>query len=79
MVSDVVVTDGDGDGEMRHEDEEDFSDDFFDAGEGEGEGAVISPYRLPLHAASESGQSSGGGTEADPVGSVYACSAFIWT
>ena len=77
MVSDVVVNDGDGDGEMRHEDEEDFSDDFFDAGEGEG--AVISPYRLPLHAASESGQSSGGGTEADPVGSVYACSAFIWT
>ena len=39
----MVVTDGDGDGETRREDEEDPSD-FFDAGEG----AVISPDRLPL-------------------------------
>ena len=76
VVADVVVTDGDGDGdgETRHEDEEDSSDDFFDAGEG----AVISPDCLPLHATSESGQNgSCGSTKDDPVGPIYVCSAFI--
>jgi hypothetical protein len=59
-----VVADGDGDGATREDEEEDSSDDFFDAGEG----AVI-PDRLSLCAASESGQSgSGGGTEDDPWG-----------
>ena len=64
--------DRDGDcGETRGEvdEEEDSSDDFFDAGEG----AVIGPDRLSLRAASESGQSqsgSGGGTEDDPVSPV---------
>ena len=62
MVADV---ERDGDGETRGEDEEDSSDDFFDAGEG----AVIGPDRLSLRAVSESGQ-SGGGTEDDPVGPV---------
>ena len=78
VVADVVVTDrdGDGDGEMRHKDEEDFSDDFFDAGEG----TIISPDCLPLHATSESGQNgSCGGTKDDPVGPLYVHSAFIWT
>ena len=68
VVADLVVADvdRDGDGETRGEDEEeDSSDDFFDAGEG----AVIGPDRLSLRAASESGQNgSGGGTEDDPVG-----------
>ena len=68
VVADFLVADldRDGNGETRGEDEEeDSSDDFFDAGEG----AVIGPDRLSLRAASESGQSgSGGGTEDDPVG-----------
>jgi hypothetical protein len=56
----------DGNGETHEDEEEDSSDDFFDAGEG----AVI-PDRLSLRAASESGQSgSGSGTEDDPVGPV---------
>jgi hypothetical protein len=56
----------DGNGETHEDEEEDSSDDFFDAGEG----AVI-PDRLSLRPASESGQSgSGGGTEDDPVGPV---------
>ena len=68
MVADV---DREGDrGETRGEvdEEEDSSDNFFDAGEG----AVIGTDCLSLHTASESGQSqsSGGGTEDDPVGPV---------
>ena len=68
MVADV---DREGDrGETRGEvdEEEDSSDDFFDAGEG----AVIGTDYLSLHTASESGQSqsSGGGTEDDPVGPI---------
>jgi hypothetical protein len=56
----------DGNGETHEDEEEDSSDDFFDAGEG----AVIHD-RLSLRPASESGQSgSGGGTEDDPVGPV---------
>jgi cysteine protease ATG4 len=56
----------DGNGETHEDEEEDSSEDSFDAGEG----AVI-PNRLSLCAASESGQSgSGGGTEDDPVGPV---------
>ena len=70
VVADFLVADldRDGDGETRGEDEEeDSSDDFFDADEG----AVIGPDRLSLRAASESGQSgSGGGTEDDPVGPI---------
>ena len=67
MVVADVDRDGDGDGETRGEDEEDSSDDFFDAGEG----AVIGPDRLCLRAAPESGRSgSGGGTEDDPVGPI---------
>ena len=63
---DVVVTNGDsnGNGEMHGEDEEDSSDDFFDAGEG----AIISPNRLPLDTTSKSSQNgSCGGTKDDPV------------
>ena len=65
MVADV---DRDGNCETRSEDEEDdFSDDFFDAGGG----AVIGPDRLSLRAASERGQSgSGGDTKDDPVGPI---------
>lgn len=64
MVSEVVA-DGDGDDDAR-EDEEEGSDDFFDAGED----AIIGD-RLSLRAASERGQSgSGGGTKDDPVGPV---------
>ena len=50
VVSDVVVAEGDGDGETR-EDEEDSSDDFFDAGQG----AVIGPDHLSSCAALKSG------------------------
>ena len=50
VVSDVVVAEGDGDGETREDEEEDSSDDFFDAGQG----AVIGPDHLSC-AASESG------------------------
>ena len=66
VVADFLVADldRDGDDETRGEDEEeDSSDDFFDADEG----AVIGHDRLSLRAASESGQSGGGGTEDDPV------------
>ena len=59
----VAEVDRDGDGETRGEDEEDSSDNFFDAGEG----AVIASDHLSLRAASESGQS---GTEDDPVSLV---------
>ena len=67
-MSPVVDVDRDGDGETRGEDEEEEEeDDFFDAGEG----AVISPDRLSLRAASESSQSgSSGGTEDDTVGPI---------
>ena len=74
VVADVVVADVDRDGDSGEprgevDEEEDSSDDFFDAGEG----AVLAGDRLSLRAASESGQSqsgSGGGTENDPVGPV---------
>jgi hypothetical protein len=61
-----VVGDGDaGAGkETRKDEEEDSSDDFFDAGEG-----PLIGDRISLCAASESGQ-SGGGTEDDPLGPV---------
>ena len=62
----VASVDRDGDGETRGEDkEEDSLDDYFYSGKG----VVISPDRLSLRAASESGQSGGiGGTEDDLVG-----------
>ena len=63
MVADEEAADQYGDCETHGEDEEDSSDDFFDAGEG----AVIYPVCLSLRAASES---SGGSTEDDPVGPV---------
>ena len=54
VVADVLVADG----ETRGEDEEEYSsDDFFDAGER----AAIDHDRISLRAASESGQSGGGG------------------
>jgi hypothetical protein len=56
----------DGNGKTHKDEEEDSSDDFFDAGKG----AVIHD-RLSLRPASESNQSgSGGSTEDDPVGPV---------
>ena len=67
-VADVVVADANRDGdETRGEDEEeeDFSDDFFDAGEG----TVLAAVRLSLRTTSESGQSRGS-TEDGPVGPV---------
>ena len=66
-VADVVVADANraGDETRGEDEEEDSSDDFFDAGEG----TVLAAVRLSLRATSESGQ-SGGSTEDDPVGPV---------
>jgi hypothetical protein len=58
-----VLANGYGDGEMRKDNEEDSSSNFFASGEG-----AIIPDCLSLCVASESGQSGrGSGTEDDPV------------